>query len=162
MGRNRGDRCEGRRFFICPRSHRLDLQRHGAANNIADNHEVYTQSVVAKMRELGLEIRAPRLEKGDVLFWNAWTIHGSLDSQHAERSRSSVTCHAIPAKDRFLQLQMRVLDIDADVVDGVAVYRPKDPSRLRKPTILWLKSRYRKQFYWLKRAAIRHLSARCK
>lgn len=148
------------RFFICPGSHKLALDRHGEANNIADNHDVYIASVVAKMKELGLEIRAPRLEKGDVLFWNAWTIHGSLDSQDTRHSRSSVTCHAIPAHDRFLQLQLRVLDVETDTVNGVAVYRPKDLSRLRNRAVLWVESHFAKQFYAVKRAAIRRLSAR--
>jgi phytanoyl-CoA hydroxylase len=146
------------RFFICPGSHRLELERHGFENNIADNHEVYIQSVVAKMRDLGMEIRAPRLEQGDVLFWNAWTIHGSLDSQSESHSRSSVTCHAIPAHDRFLQLQLRVLDVDTDVVNGVQVYRPKDLAQLKNRAVLWVESRFPKQFYWVKRMAVRRLS----
>lgn len=149
---------EAGRFFICPKSHRLELERHSFQNNIADNHDAYIASVVGKVRELGLEIRAPRLEKGDVLFWNAWTIHGSLDSQHTNRSRSSITCHAIPASDRFLQLQLRVLDVDTDVVNGVAVYRPKDLASGRNRAVLWIESNFPKQFYWLKRAAIRRLA----
>lgn len=146
------------RFFICPQSHRLHLDSHGADNNIVDNHDVYIESVVAKVRELKLEIRAPRLEMGDVLFWNAWTIHGSLDSQHPEKSRSSITCHAIPASQKFLQLQLRVLDIETDDVNGVHVYRPKDLAVLNNRAILWIESRFPKQFYWLKKAAIRRLA----
>ncbi len=107
------------RFFVCPRSHQLDLGKQKVGNNIADNHEVYIQSVVAKICEKGLEIRAPLLNKGDVLFWNAWTIHGSLDSQDLEHSRSSITCHAIPDSHRFLQLQTRILPLDLDVVNGI-------------------------------------------
>jgi phytanoyl-CoA hydroxylase len=148
------------RFFICPRSHRLELDRHGYENNIATNHESYVQSVVDKMRELGLEIRAPRLEKGDVLFWNAWTIHGSLDSQHPQHSRSSVTCHAIPARDRFLSLQLRVLDIETDTVNGVQVYRPKDLAKAKNRFILWVESRFPRPFYWLKRRAISRLASK--
>lgn len=150
---------EAGRFFVCPGSHRLELERHGFENNIADNHDKYIEGVVAKVRELGLEIRAPRLETGDVLFWNAWTIHGSLDSQHESRSRSSVTCHAIAARDRFLQLQLRPMNVETDVVNGVHIYRPKDLARLRNRLILWVESRFPRQFYWLKRVAIRRLAA---
>ena len=148
------------RFFICPGSHRLELERHSFENNIADNHDKYIDSVVAKVRDLGLEIRAPRTETGDVLFWNAWTIHGSLDSQHMSRSRSSVTCHAIPAKDRFLQLQLRALDVETDVVNGVQVYRPKDLALFRNRAILWIESYFPRPFYWIKRAALRRLATR--
>ncbi len=146
------------RFFICPQSHRLHLDAHGISNNIADNHEVYIESIVRKVRELELEIRAPRLEIGDVLFWNAWTIHGSLDSQHPNKSRSSVTCHAIPASQRFLQLQLRTLDVKTDDINGVKVYRPKDLALVKNRAVLWVESHFPKQFYWMKRTAIRRLA----
>ena len=72
-------------FFVCPRSHRIRLDAHGLANNIVQHHDLYIATVVDRIRSLNLEIRAPVLEKGDVLFWNALTIHGSLD-----RDRKSV------------------------------------------------------------------------
>src|ERR1035441_3427250 len=59
------------RFFVCPGSHKLKLDEHGLENNIAEHHETYIQSVVNKIKQLNLEIRAPALEKGDVIFWNA-------------------------------------------------------------------------------------------
>ena len=39
---------------------------------------------------------APALKKGDVLFWNSSTIHGSLPTQDASYSRKSATAHYIP------------------------------------------------------------------
>lgn len=148
------------RFFVCPRSHRLEVSRHGFENNIADNHELYIQSVVAKVRELGYEIRAPKLDKGDVLFWNSWMIHGSLDSQDPAHARSSITAHAIPASDNFLQLQMFELDVPTTDVNGVRVYRPKDLARRRNRAILWVEGNFPRQFYWLKRLAVRRASKR--
>ncbi len=41
-------------------------------------------------------IVAPALEKGDVLFWNAATIHGSLPTRDGRFSRKSATAHYIP------------------------------------------------------------------
>jgi phytanoyl-CoA hydroxylase len=148
------------RFFICPGSHKLQVAEHGFANNIADNHEAYIQSVVAKVRELGYEIRAPKLEKGDVLFWNSWTIHGSLDSQDTDHSRSSITAHAIPARDKFLQLQMREHDLPTTLVNGVHVFRPKDLSDAKNRSILWIESTFPGAFHWLKRTAIRAATKR--
>lgn len=142
------------RFFVCPHSHQINL-RHSSATNIADNHEVYIQLVVAKIRELSLEIRAPALQKGDVLFWNAWTIHGSLDSQDPERSRSSITCHAIPDSHRFLSLQTRILPLDLAEVNGIRINRAKDLSRLKNRIIFALETRFPESFYALKRAGIR-------
>jgi phytanoyl-CoA hydroxylase len=142
------------RFFVCPRSHLLKLDEHSIENNIAENHEQYIQSVVAKIREQGLEIRAPILNKGDVLFWNAWTIHGSLDSQDAVSSRSSITCHAIPRSRKFLQLQMRVLDVPTEEVNGTAIFRPKNLAIARNRMIMFLESHFPAFFYFAKRKAI--------
>lgn len=150
---------EAGRFFVCPHSHQLELDRHSVENNMADNHEVYIASVVEKIRQRGLAIRAPRLEMGDVLFWNSKTIHGSLDSQHASSARSSVTCHAIPARDRFKQMQARVVDLPTDRINGVEIFRPKDLARWRNRLILWVESRFPGPFYRLKQYAIRSLVA---
>lgn len=150
---------EAGRFFVCPHSHKLELDRHSLENNIADNHEVYIASVVEKIRQQGLAIRAPRLETGDVLFWNSRTIHGSLDSQHASSARSSVTCHAIPAQDRFKQMQSRIIEVPTDRINGVEIYRPKDLAHWRNRLVLWIESRFPGPFYRLKQYAIRSLVA---
>jgi phytanoyl-CoA hydroxylase len=142
------------RFFICPGSHQLKLDDHGLYNNIAQNHEAYISSVVNRIRKEGLEIRAPILNKGDALFWNAWTIHGSLDSQDPAHSRSSITCHAIPRSRKFLQLQTRVLDVSTERVNGAEIYRPKDLRSVKNRAVLFVESRFPAAFYWLKKQAI--------
>ncbi len=143
------------RFFICPGSHKIRLDEHGLNNNVAEHHEVYILSVVDKIRTLNLEIRAPFLEKGDVLFWNALTIHGSLDSQDPVRSRSSVTCHAIPDSRRFLKWQVRLLDLNTDEVNGTRIYRPKDLGQLRNRLVFRVETAFPSLFYWAKRTAIK-------
>lgn len=42
-------------------------------------------------------IYAPALRKGDVLFWNSRTIHGSMPTQDDAFSRKSLTAHFLPA-----------------------------------------------------------------
>jgi len=143
------------RFFICPGSHRVDLGRQNSANNIADNHDVYIRAVVRKIEELCLPIRAPFLERGDVLFWNSWTIHGSLNSQDSRHARSSITCHAIPESHRFLQLQSRVMDLNPARVNGVGVSRPKDLARLRNRVVFYFETHHPELFYRVKKAAVR-------
>ena len=145
------------RFFICPGSHKIRLDEHGLANNIAEHHEVYISSVVDKIRNLNLPIRAPVLEKGDVLFWNALTIHGSLDSQDPVRSRSSVTCHAIPSSRLFLQWQVRLMDPVTDEVNGTQIYRPKDLNNLKNRLVFRVESNWPSMFYWAKHLAIKRL-----
>lgn len=144
------------RFFICPGSHKIQLDDHGLYNNIAENHELYIASVVTKIKQLNLEIRAPILNKGDVLFWNAWTIHGSLDSQDEKHSRSSITCHVIPESRQLLQLQARLLNMPTDVVGGMVICRPKDLALMKNRAMLFIETRFPKLFYALKKRAILH------
>lgn len=142
------------RFFICPGSHTLKLEDHALYNNIAENHESYIQSVVQKIRQEKLEIRAPVLRQGDVLFWNAWTIHGSLDSQDAAHSRSSITCHAIPNAKKFLQLQTRTMDVPTEKINRVYMFKPKDLKRVKNKLVFFVESHFPAAFYWLKKHAI--------
>lgn len=149
---------EAGRFFVCPESHRIDLGRHTRDFNIAENHELYIEMVVAKIKDLGYEIRAPALKKGDVLFWNSRTVHGSLASQSETRSRSSITCHAIPCNMPFLQLQMRSYTPRTDTVNGVQVYRPKDLARMRNRLVHAVEGTFPRPFYWAKKTAIKHFA----
>jgi phytanoyl-CoA hydroxylase len=145
------------RFFVCPQSHRIDLGRQTYATNIADNHEVYIRSVVQEIVDRALPIRAPCLRKGDVLFWNAWTIHGSLDSQDPVCSRASVTCHAIAESHRFLQHQSRIMKLDLRRVNGIDVHCPKDLARPTNRAVFYVEAHYPRPFYLAKRSAIRWL-----
>ena len=148
------------RFFVCPGSHKFNIGKQDANDNIADNHDAYIQLIVTQIRDLSLQIRAPFLQKGDVLFWNAWTIHGSLDSQNPYRSRSSITCHAIPESHRFLQLQNRIMSLQLDEVNGIQVHRPKDLARFRNRFVFALETRFPRAFYGLKRIIIRSMLKR--
>lgn len=145
------------RFFVCPGSHRFDWKRQSAADNVATKHEVYVQSVVDRMRETGAEVRAPALRKGDVLFWNGLTIHGSLNSHDPERSRSSITCHAIPASHRFMQFQKRISDPRTDQVCGARIHAPKDLARRHHRVVKALEGFAPGPFYVAKAAVIRAL-----
>ncbi len=142
------------RFFICPGSHKIRLADHSLYNNISENHEGYIASVVALVRERKLPIRAPKMNRGDVLFWNSWTIHGSLASQDAKSSRSSITCHAIPEQKKFLQLQTRLFDLKTDKVNNVDIFRPKDLTVAKNRAILFVESHFPSVFYWFKKRAI--------
>ena len=148
------------RFFVCPKSHKIRLDDHSLANNIVEHHEDYILSVVDKIKSANLEIRAPVLEQGDVLFWNALTIHGSLDSQDSQHSRSSITCHAIPRSRLFMSHQTRIRDISTDEVNGTRIFRPKDLRSLSNQLVLQVESRFPSLFYWAKRAALKQIFRR--
>jgi phytanoyl-CoA hydroxylase len=145
------------RFFICPGSHRIRLDDHSITNNIAEHHEVYIASVVDRIRALHLEIRAPIMDKGDVLFWNALTIHGSLDSQDPARSRSSITCHAIPNSRLFLQWQVRLKEVSTENIAGTFVHRPKDLAQMKNRLVFMAETAFPSLFYRAKSAATKKL-----
>jgi phytanoyl-CoA hydroxylase len=145
------------RFFVCPGSHKFKLNEHGLENNIAEHHEVYISSVVNKIKQLNLRIKAPALTKGDVLFWNSLTIHGSLNTQDPQRSRSSITCHAIPASRSLLHHQILVWDVATDAVNQTKVFRPKDLAVLKNRLIFQFESRFPSVFYWAKKRAVKQV-----
>jgi len=142
------------RFFVCPKTHLLKLNKQNKANNVAYNHDVYIKQIVELMKKEKMPIIAPYLKKGDALFWNSRTIHGSLDTQDIQNSRSSITVHAIPSKDLFLQLQSRKIDIPTDKVNNAKIWRPKDQAKLKNRIILALESKFPGPFYTIKKTII--------
>ena len=145
------------RFFICPESHKIEHGRQNIHNNIADNHDEYIKKVVSIIKSRNMIIKAPYMDQGDVLLWNSWTIHGSIDSQNTSHSRSSITLHAIPEKDKFLQFHSRKIDLQTDDLGTSVVYRPKDQSKFKNRMILNIESNFPSLFYWLKNKAIKIL-----
>jgi phytanoyl-CoA hydroxylase len=145
------------RFFICRGSHKFRLDEHGLDNNIAEHHEKYILSVVDKIKQLNLQIRAPALQKGDVLFWNSFTIHGSLNTQDPLNSRSSITCHAIPSSRKFLHHQILIWDVETDTVNGTRIFRPKDLGALKSRLIFEVETKFPSLFYWAKRKAVKQV-----
>ncbi len=143
------------RFFICPKSHKIEHERQNINNNIADNHEKYIQEIVSIMKTRNMKIKAPYMGAGDVLLWNSWTIHGSIDSQNKNFSRSSITIHAIPESHKFLQFHSRKMDLQTDDLGHSLIYRPKDQSKIKNKLILKIESNFPKFFYWLKNKAIK-------
>jgi len=142
------------RFFVCPSSNKLDLIKQVKTNNYAYNHDNYIQEVVSLIKEKNLKIIAPYLEKGDILFWNSKTIHGSLDSQSKSNSRSSITFHAIPESHKFLQFQSKIKKIKTDDLGESLIFRPKDQSKFKNKIIFKIESTFPKTFNFFKKKLI--------
>ena len=145
------------RFFICPKSHKIEHGKQNITNNIAENHNKYISEVVSIIKSKNMKIKAPCLEAGDVLLWNSWTIHGSIDSQNKVFSRSSITLHAIPKSHLFLEYHTRKRNLQTDDLGNSVIYRPKDQSKLINRLILNFETYFPSFFYWLKRNAIKAL-----
>lgn len=146
------------RFFVCPRSHLLTLPKNRSELAVADHHATYKDFIAGVIRREALACHAPALAAGDVLFWNSWTIHGSLATTQRGVSRASLTCHAIPRSHRFLQFQSRLRTIRPRLVNGIEVHCPKDLDRLRNRAVLLVEVRAPRLFRAAKRWAIRRLT----
>lgn len=103
------------RFFVCPRSHRsMAVVRNDGKVNFAAGHETYKQTIAEMMQSNSLPVVAPALAKGDVLFWNSLTVHGSFAADDGTLgggggvSRRSLTAHYLRDDDEMLQFHSRV------------------------------------------------------
>jgi phytanoyl-CoA hydroxylase len=143
------------RFFVYPRSHLIDIAKNGGEFDVSFNHARYKELIKRVIAEHGLECRAPALAKGDVLFWNSKTIHGSLESPDGCFSRRSLTGHYIPESHRFLQFQSRIMRLKLATVNGMLVHYPKDMARVSTRVMLTLQTSFPKSFKLLKRVAIK-------
>jgi phytanoyl-CoA hydroxylase len=143
------------RFFVYPKSHLIDTEKNGGDFDIAFHHERYKELVKQVICDQGLVCRAPALSKGDVLFWAAKTIHGSLRTTEPTCSRRSFTAHFIPERSRFLQSQTRVRPLKTELINGMRVHRPKDLSKTANPAVLFVETRFPRAFQITKRAAIK-------
>ena len=146
------------RFFICPKSHLIDLHKNSGDFNIAFRHDEYKKLVLDVIRDNRLEYRAPALSKGDVLFWGAKTIHGSLSTSDPAASRSSFTGHFIPSSRGFLQYQTRVKPLTIRQINGLRVHCPKDQNKLLNRLVLGVEVTFPRSFQWAKKLAIRLLT----
>jgi phytanoyl-CoA hydroxylase len=83
------------RFYVLPKSNQVDF-------DLTTEEKVSNAPYVQKLKEYVAfhqsDIYAPTLKKGDVLFWNSRTIHGSLEIRNPSYSRKSLTAHYLPSQ----------------------------------------------------------------
>jgi len=89
---------EAGRFYVLPGSHLIDFELN-EDEKIANSS--YVSKLKAFMADHSEDIYAPALKKGDVLFWNSRTIHGSLETVNPAYSRKSLTAHYLPSSYQF-------------------------------------------------------------
>lgn len=142
------------RFFVCPKSHLFDYAKMDLSNIITSNHQEYIKTIVEIIKNNNFEVKAPKLDKGDILIWNALTIHGALDSQSKSNSRSSITFHAIKSSSRFQVLRNILRKLNYDKNYPFFVFRPKDLSKKRNKIIFFMEKNFPKIFYKLKNSVI--------
>lgn len=105
------------RFFVYPRSHRLELPNDGLDPNSDDYVKVLTRF----LEEHAVVCVAPALAKGDVLLWSSKTLHGSLETRQPELPRPALTAHYIRESDDLIWLKRRVSRAAIRQVRGLGV-----------------------------------------
>jgi len=95
------------RLYVYPGSHKLNLQDFANTVNYGDHplhpgEEKYQELIVNFLKSSGMNCIAPLLRAGDVLFWDARTIHGSLATHNPKYSRASFTAHYSLDEGRFV------------------------------------------------------------
>ncbi len=91
-------------FFVVPGSHKgevIDRQNSSVKEEgikaLVDDHERMRKKIISLIRENNYEHQALPLDKGDVLFWHPYTIHGAYNSNNPQFSRKSLTGHFYPS-----------------------------------------------------------------
>ena len=147
------------RFFVYPKSHLIDMTRNGGDFDYAFNHDRYKKLVIDLINRLELKCSAPALEQGDALFWNAKTIHGSLETRQSEYSRASLTAHYIPESARFLQFQSRIKPLHLREYNGMQVNHPKSLDSVSKRMILNIETSFPRSFRFAKKVAVKFVTS---
>ncbi len=145
------------RFYIYPKSHRIDIKKNGGNFDIAFNHIRYKELVKQLIEDFDLNCHAPALKKGDVLFWSSKTIHGSLEAFEPQFSRKSITCHYIPQSSKFMQFQKLEKPLHLKSINGVEVNFPKDLNQLNNRIIHKVETTFPRGFNLAKKVAIKLL-----
>jgi phytanoyl-CoA hydroxylase len=90
------------RFCLAPKSQDIFLD---LSSEEIKNANAYENRIGKLIKDGNMDLMAPALRKGDVLFWNSGTIHGSLKTQDESFSRKSFTCHYVPTYCDYVQSQ---------------------------------------------------------
>lgn len=143
------------RFYVYPRSHKLDIEKLGKNLNIMLDKDAYIKLVKDTIHRNNLECFAPALKKGDVMFWHGKTIHGSLATTQPEYSRSSFTAHYMPMARTLLQMQVREKKLSLREVNGMKVNFPKDQNQLSNKLMFLVETSFPTAFKKVKAAALR-------
>lgn len=146
------------RFYVYAGSHRMPVVRNAGDFDLAFHHERYKEHVRAEVARLGFRMCAPALQKGDVLFWNSLTVHGSEASGEAASSRLSLTAHYLREGARMLQFHARYKALRLRPHNGVQVNYLHDQDRAAARLGRALAIHFPGPFHWARRTAIKGLT----
>lgn len=83
-------------FYIYPESNKINKTLFKGETE----HSEYVKKMKDYLAKENLKKQNCFLKKGEVLFWNAFTIHGSNENTNPNYSRKSITTHFIPSNEK--------------------------------------------------------------
>jgi phytanoyl-CoA hydroxylase len=115
-------------FFVIPNSTDVALHQEPGLS-----HRDWMRRIDDYYQANADRVEAPALKKGDVLFWNSRTVHGSLATIDPQFSRKSITAHFLPSGYAFGNLFVQKDFVQYKQHAGVNFYRNQpDYSRLNQ------------------------------
>jgi phytanoyl-CoA hydroxylase len=124
------------RFYVIPDSHHCDF----GARDSGVTLEMWIKRVGAYVEQNQATLHAPALRRGDVLFWNSRTVHGSLPTQDENYSRKSLTAHYLPADLGFGNIFASRPNIRYQEYAGVKYYRNQPDYSLANHLVFSIKA----------------------
>lgn len=83
-------------FFVVPKSHNGPLiKRQSLEEGFAD-HDDYVVKIKNLISEQNYEFKPMPLQKGSILLWHPFLLHGAFPNQNPHHSRKSFTAHYLP------------------------------------------------------------------
>ncbi|ABW25429.1 phytanoyl-CoA dioxygenase family protein [Acaryochloris marina] len=109
-------------FFVIPGSHKYGL----IDRKKYSQHNDYLNAVTDVSNKLQAQKKIMSLQKGDILLWHSYLIHGALLCEDSSKSRKSFTSHFYPKKLRAKNTEKRKL---------FSIYDHKNPKPTLNPNI---------------------------
>ena len=83
-------------FFLVPKSHKGPLISRNRGIPMFSDHEEYVPKIQNMIQEQNYQFQPMILEKGSVLFWHPFLVHGAFPNINPKYSRKSFTAHFLP------------------------------------------------------------------
>ena len=148
------------RFYVCPGSHRGPLLRNVGEHDFATGHDRYKEAIASIVNRETTRLCAPFLGKGDVLFWNSLTIHGSFSAARPGLSRASLTAHYLSESDDMLQFHTRIREQEFRLWNGVTVGQLHNQDTWHSHIVREVASRFPGPYLAARKLALRVLMSR--
>ena len=108
-------------FFVLPGSHKAKVIERNSGSNFSD-HDSFVKQIRDLINEGGYEYKSFPLNKGDVLFWHPYTIHGAYNNRDPRFSRKSLTAHYYPSDMKPLYSKTEVQTVRKTVNPNVVMF----------------------------------------